>query len=353
MQAGDGSIPLSSSMINIIMKVIDLIEAISLGQHEPEIEQLIKKGLISALNHVSTLKGSDWLKKADKAVAKGEFREMGNQLRPQVKAAIEGSLAYTLKTGLGKQFHIDQVGFEDMGSPAAYAQDQDIMINTRWTDIVSRALVESLFDTVMNNYSEEQFVDAVYFVPKMIASGDRAFTSAVFDNTKIQHQTSKLASTLVHELVHIMQHTAQQHRDDTEYRSYLDAHKGEFAAMHDKRMAGQAVPDEDTRYWNLYLSSPQEIPAFSHQIALKIINDSGVKGAKTIEELNQLAGAVDAHWIMDAIREKLHGRFQDPKNQKEYAVLKRYMKLTYTEFAQYVRHIRAQLEQRLSNQEQF
>lgn len=333
------------------MKVTDIIEAISLSQHEGDIEQLIKKGLIDALGQISNLKGSDWLKKAEKSVARGEFREMGEQLRPQLTAAIQGSLAFALKTGLGKQFNVQYVGFEDMGKPSAYVQEQNIMINTRWSETVARSLIQTLFDAVMNNYSEEEFVGSIYFIPKMIVSGDRAFTKIMFDdNTKIQHQTSKLASTLVHELVHIVQHNKQQHRDDTEYRSYLDKTKGEFNALHDKRMAGQSDPDSDERYWSLYLASPQEIPAFSHQIALTIINDSGIKNAKTVEELNQLAKSVDTNWIMSAIKARLNGRFQNPKDQKEYAVLKRYMKLTYTEFAQTVNALRARLEQRAASQ---
>lgn len=335
------------------MKIIDLIEAISLGQHEGEIEQLIKKGLIEALGQLSSLKGADWLKKAEKSVAKGEFREMGELLRPQLNAAIQGSLAHVLKTGLGRQFSVHDVGFEDMGAPSAYAQDQNIMINTRWTDVVSRALVQTLFDAVINNYSQEEFVGAIFFIPKMVVSGDRDFTRIMFDdNTKLQHQTSKLASTMVHELVHVAQHKPQQHRDTTEYRSYLDKHKDEFSDMHDKRMAGEIDPARDTRYWDLYLASPQEIPAFSHQIALQIINDSGIKQAKTVADLNNLAGTVDTHWIVSAIDAKLQGRFKNPKNPKELAVLKRYMKLTYTEFAQYVKALRTRLEKQQAAQAQ-
>lgn len=334
------------------MKVIDLIEAISLGQHEGEIEQLIKKGLIIAVSDIGQLKGKSFLKAAEKSVAQGEFRTMGEKLRPLLKTSIETSIANVLRSGLGKQFNVHHVGFEDMGAPSAYVQEQNIMISVRWSEVVARALIQALFDAIIDSYSEEQFVDALYFIPKAIGSGDKDFTSSVFDgNTKVEHQTNKLASTLVHELVHIVQNNRQAHRDDTEYRSYLDQHKGEFSDMHDKRMAGEITPDSDSRYWNLYLSSPQEIPAFAHQIALTIINDSGVKKARTIEELNNLAKAVDVNWILTAIKGQLKGRFQDPTNQKEYAVLKRYMKLTYTEFVQYVNSVRTQLEQRLAKQQ--
>lgn len=339
-------------MINISMKVLDLIEAINLGQHGEEIEQLIKKGLIAAIGQLSTLKDSEWLKKAEKSVARGEFREMGEQLRPQLKSAIEGSMAYTLKSGLGRQFNIQYVGFDDTGTSGAYVQAQNIVISSRWSEIVSRALIQSLFDTISNNYSEEEFVGAVYFVPKLIMSGDRNFVSAVIDtNKKVQHQTANLANLLVHELVHVVQNSRQSHRNvPPEYRSYLDKSKGEFSGVHHKRMSGEISepnPDQaaEERYWNLYLASPQEITAFAHQIALKIINDSGVKDAKTVDELNRAAQQVDADWIVSAISDELHGRFRNPASKKEVPVFKRYMKLTYTEFAQTVNSLRAKLTQ--------
>ena len=111
----------------------------------------------------------------------------------------------------------------------------------------------------------------------------------------------------------------QQEPQNTEYRSYLTKDKKKFSSAIDKVSKG----DYDTSAYRLYRSSPQEIAAFAHEAALKLVNNIDLG---QIDDFPYLRNTInqDMQWYMD-------DQFSDPKNPEEYKIFKRFHKLMYQE----------------------
>jgi hypothetical protein len=94
--------------------------------------------------------------------------------------------------------------------------------------------------------------------------------------------------------------------------------------------------EEDERYNKLYRASPQEIAAFSHQIALKMVKDFNVTDATDPEDLKYMASAISAESIIDYVTTEVGRYYRNPENRKEYEVFKRYIKMVYSEIQAYL-----------------
>ncbi len=129
-----------------------------------------------------------------------------------------------------------------------------------------------------------------------------------FDISQIP-SLEEMVQVFVHELVHVVQHLKQSHRDKTEYRSYLEKDTEKFQTA----MAKKSSEDD-----HLYYSSPQEIAAFAHDIVSNILRSMQGKN-------------ISRQDIQDAVKDRVGSYFpnrQDPKIKKVY---NRYLKLVYQE----------------------
>jgi hypothetical protein len=119
----------------------------------------------------------------------------------------------------------------------------------------------------------------------------------------------EMVQVFVHELVHVVQHLKQSHRDETEYRSYLEKDTKKFQAAMSKKSS-----EDDP----LYYSSPQEIAAFSHDIVSNILKSMQGKNVSRTD-------------IQDAVRDRVGSYFPNRTDPKVRKVYNRYLKLVYQE----------------------
>ncbi len=245
---------------------------------------------------------------------------------------VTKSVVAGLTKELGKNV-VKKFKFMDTGDAYGQAGTSSIDINENLIKAVARKAVDNLVEATLSSYGEGELVGGFWYMINSIKRGEKDYVHVIFERN--EERINLIASTIVHEVVHVLQHKRQKDvkRPGTEYRSYLDKKNGEFVGLHNRRGSKAAKnklsPEEEGRYFDLYYASPQEIASFSNEIAIKIIRDFGIDGARSIEDLNNAASAVDAESVIDYVREHLKDRFKAPENKREYAVFKRYVKLTY------------------------
>jgi hypothetical protein len=331
------------------MKISEVVidEAISVSHYSQALAPVITAGVHEAIGLVRNIKGRETEAEASFADDDGSHARFKAIVIYEISANLDHVLRKKIKDSLNKSCGvpvIEDLFFTTMtGSTRGWAQDRDIALSAKYLDSIAKRSAEVLFNSVYDSYSSEERIDGFYFMCRSIGTGDRYLSSFIDD--AIKKTVSSLVSTSVHELVHVLQHNKQLNkgRDETEYRSYLDKRKGEFADMVNKsdQTPGQ-VTDNNERYYNLYLASPQEIPAFAHQAALNIIRDFGFDDSDHPGDL-QIA-SVREFDIVDAVNKITSTRFSAPKTPKEAMVRKRYIKLVYQEVARYLQQRLAQLK---------
>ena len=317
------------------MRIKDIIvEEISITSYERELTAAINNAVKHSLEKVLPALA----KLPKKAAADLESDDSDKKLFKeyfalQVATQLDSSLATYIRDSVNKSMGKSIIGdlTFDMTSEGegGYAIGRDIVLDIRYKQAISRKIVEKLLNSADETYDPGERVKGIAFMTRMASTGDRQYWSMIYYG--IDRIIAAMVSTMLHEVVHVMQYDTQdvRGRDDFEYRSYLDKHKGEFRSMVDRASAGEPVSD-DERFWDLYIASPQEISAFAHQAALNLIRSF---------ELNNKTDAfadITADDIVRAVDETTSERFKVPKNRKELMVRKRYMKLVYLEVARYV-----------------
>lgn len=151
---------------------------------------------------------------------------------------------------------------------------------------------------------------------------------------------NRIVSTLIHELVHIKQHSMQENplginsidkNYRLEYRSYLVDRK-KFIAVIKNLNAG--IKNDETDI--IHASSPQEIPARAHSFVLKYISTIVDVNPLTLQPTESHINMINS-WI-----NKIDPKINDPKYKffnepysKKYKIYKRYMKTIYKEVISY------------------
>lgn len=128
----------------------------------------------------------------------------------------------------------------------------------------------------------------------------------IANDDKYQAYLNYIASTIIHEMVHVVQHLLQyaQGRKTTAYKSYA----GHTRDFHDEVRQG--------KYSKLYYSSPQEIEAHAHEAAIYVI-----KKISSLRELSNIRGL-----IIDRLRMGI------PEfDELDQLVTNRYIKRVYQE----------------------
>jgi hypothetical protein len=249
----------------------------------------------------------------------------------RVATQLQVKISRTIKLPVPSEVHFQVTGAGISG----LADDTVIFLTDRFSRKLGNLIVNNLLKKVLLEYEPAEQVAGVYFVIKMIASDPGIVNDLTIDSKML---VNTMVSVILHELVHVIQDHKQSGRPESEYRSYLDKTKGEFDSLHNK---ANLSSNDQTRYHNLYLASPQEMASFSHEIALSIIAGRGLNTVKSAAAIPKIS----EQDIITALSQKLRGRFRDPTNPKEYAVFKRYVKLIYLELARYIDDIRNNLAQ--------
>ena len=330
----------------IVESVLD--EAISASSLYDPVKQAIETGIQNSIGSLYSMKGG-----FPNLEAKFNKGLGSNLLKTELIRAVEGpneqwnmadhiamEIRKTLTNELGRNI-VRSLTFADLGDTTqGDASNLKIRINSNVVDNIAKAAVTKVMDMVLDNYGEGELTGGLWYIIKEIGRGDKHYVSYLLDDNK--RRIDSIASILVHEVVHVLQHTQQNkagHRSH-EYRSYLGK-KGEFPELNAKR---KRTPEEDQRHYKLYMASPQEMAAFSHEIAVKMANDFGLRDPRDLEDLNHAASAINAESIIDYVNERI-GDYILPKERKELPVYKRYVKLVYQELMRYIEQSRAKFQQ--------
>jgi hypothetical protein len=285
-------------------------EEISLTYLKPKIDQIIKGAI----------------KKCFRVIGRRQFAN-----NEELLSAVENQLA-TLGDQISQNMYHDQdifggiVSFEKMKNVkhGGYASRHNIVLDQ--TDITE------LSASIMRHFRN------------LIGFKKDYTIEDITDNPFVEDRINTISNKIIHELVHIKQHSTQSIDKPTEYRSYLTKNKQEFY---------DAVSKLETEQdWKLYLSSPQEIPAFAHNFALELIRflwDNPVENIKDVHvATGVLANINDVFtWknVVNGMRtHEMYSRFSTP-GTKEYKIFKKFMTIAYKELQAFKDRVQDRFEE--------
>lgn len=315
-------------------------EAINMTHLDEPMKRAVEDGIKTAIGNLYEAKGG-YPKLEDRFDSGEGTSAFLNQMVAMLFSDFEkwnvvDIVTKSVVAGLTKELGKDVVKkfkFTDTGDAYGQAGISSIDVNENLIKAVAKQAIENLVEATLSSYGEGELTGGFWYMINSIRRGEKDYVGAMFE--RCDKKINLIASTIVHEVVHVLQHKRQKDvkRPGTEYRSYLDKKNGEFVDLHNRRGSKAAKnklsPEEEGRYFDLYYASPQEIASFSNEIAVKIIRDFDIDGARSVEELNRAASTVDAESVIEYVRNHLKDRFKAPENKREYAVFKRYVKLTY------------------------
>ena len=307
------------------MKIHELLnEAISLTQFKTPLHNAIVDTLLN------TTKKLYYTKQLIAPEVEADIAKHGNlhaHLYPYMTRRLIFLSVQSLSDTIKKEIHTytkisSHITFKELNDEGygGYASGLDITLNSTIISKLAKEILDYCFEHALNSLEggEADLVPSLLRVFKNIEARD------IIEHS--DYLIRKLVSTVIHELVHVIQHSKQQHRPQTAYRSYLTRDKSKFYAAMNRMHQGT----HDTADYRLYRGSPQEIAAFAHEEALKIINDTNMGDA----DENELA------YIKKHLPSYMQGytgnMFSDPTNEHEYKIFKRFNKIVYQEVSSYL-----------------
>jgi hypothetical protein len=305
-----------------------IVEAINLTRYEDVVEHAVLTGIAAALGNLSYYKGR--FSKEEEWTNKGSESELLGQLEPILQLSLPDNIADQLTLFVSREIIRDNslsIYFSKLpeGTHAYVTGRREMTLSFSYIEELSQYILFDIWETAINDHSDN-IVEGMFSIIKMAASRDKITTQQVFfDGTgNTGSVVNHLVSVFLHEMVHVIQDQAQLGRPDIEYRSYLDKTKDEFRNLSDRT--------RNSRFYDLYYASPQEMSAFSQQMALDAIRKFKLRNIKSEEDIPRIT----SEDILNFIKEVIGNRFGDPRNQKEYAVFKRYAKIVYQEVQKYL-----------------
>lgn len=319
------------------MRIQDIVtnEAISLTQHFNELSKVVNDAIIKSLASVHELKNNPMLQDAeDEAIQYGSLRPLTNAVVQSLYDELFDKISEDLITAVDKIVPYTAVKFVQFsGNTNGTASGLLVNLSEKYVNDLTVAILNYINSVTINNLTnEDRIVDEFYNqIGNIIKPGK--YQKYFMNDDEVQNIVDDMNDTLIHELVHVKQNQAQYNKGKTktQYRSYLGKKKKDFVD-----------PTGSVTDFNLYLASPQEIAAFSHNIALRVINDLNLRYVNRLQDIQK----VDSDTILYFIDKFLNGRFKQPANSKEKAVYKRYMKLAYLEVDRFVDKVKEKLKEK-------
>lgn len=331
------------------MKISELLitEAISLTQYESALRDAIYAGMKDAIKYMGESLPV-YLKSSDTAEEFKNYRELaakGESLLPMIHAIrddmehvlasfIEKELRYATDKVIGHA--VTDFEFKKINSnTGGYAAGLQVVVNSNYTtkELASR-IMDVVYDSAINeSESASDLFDQVFKVMKHVDRNREIIEPYNYDKI-----VENMLDIIIHELVHVKQHKQQydRGRKDIEYRSYLNKTPNELKDLLVKNHELSLTPAEQKRYNQLYYASPQEMAAFAHNIAQRIIRFWGIDDSLRLEDLPTAQQAMTG--VKDDIRNHIN-----PTTIKTQRVYNRYVKLVYQEVDRYIDYIRAKI----------
>lgn len=290
------------------VKIHQLDEAISLTHLKPDLTQLVKSAI----------------RKCFKVVLR---RNLNNN--NEIIDAITNSITNSLELNIADLLWNNQ---QKYGAYVTFDNLSYHGIAKRNSIVLSHTLIDNLANKILQKVESTLLYD------------NNKDLNKIADDPFVQQHINHLTDTIIHELVHIKQHSKQPKDKPTEYRSYLTKNKEQFY---------NAVKNlESQQDWKLYLASPQEIPAHAHNFALELINflwDQPVDNINDKDIANKLIINIDDvfKWqnvIQGMQRHKMYQQFKTP-GTTEYKVFKKFMTAAYKELQNFKNQVQIRANQ--------
>lgn len=302
------------------MKIRDLIlEEINLMPYNDQIKETIRTSVVDALKNFA--ESSDQFTVFKDAIDRGNFDPAKMQFFDVFGELLETELRQNL-------FHLsDEI------------TNSEFLYGVFFVNLADKGKVVDLNEIHLNidfllkivQYLYRYFKSRVRKTPGF----DNLFTPLDADQITaltfgLSDQIAELSFVFTHELVHIIQNIRQQGRDNVEYRSYGDNKKlktagnGEFMQL---ALNKNRTPEQETRFRKLYYASPQEIAAFSQNVAQRIIHDFGADGYQSSADFKRLFKMIPFY---------LKDYAPTPTTSGEQKVFNRYAKLAFNAITAYI-----------------
>lgn len=277
------------------------------------------------------------------------FDDFAPYIKAELRKKLSADLADAIADAVNSQPDIKaKVQFSTMNTPGAAGRDTIFLSNVYIKELATQIwkyLKRIMIDDGVAEWDEES--EGYYVNVKEVAKYFKQYRYTVSDSDT-SNVINSLVTTVIHELVHINQHSKQDGRD-LEYRSYLMNRKKFLSAI--KRMHDGI----HTKIDNLaHASSPQEIPARAHDTAIEFINSVLDKNPARmtansfdIRSLEYYILHMDARYIVN----HTYQDFNKP-GTNEYKIYRRFMKILTQEINAYRAKLEAKLEELKQSYEQ-
>lgn len=317
------------------MKINELIlnEAISLTKYEDDFLDEIYKGIIDASNWV----GSFYINHQSKYKT---LDALVDDLKLNFDAIVGVYVSQYLQKVSDKLLGdgvVQSITFKDLNNVniGGYAERQKVFINSVMTIIpMSLGLLDHMRWMAMRKFRDGSEQERIDYLLHVMTHMD----TIVDINANCKIMLDRMALSIIHEFVHVLQHKAQYNKGRAHhaYKSYLNKSPNEIIDLLHKLHYGKLTPSEQQRWKQLYSASPQEMGAFVHNIVQQIIEYHKLYRVKKLSDLpTQQAILADIKIFVSS--------YIQPTTVKTQRVYNRYLKLVYQEMDRYLENLREKL----------
>lgn len=301
--------------IEHLVKKQQLTESISLSHYYKDIRGVFQKAIDHTLYKLNEVDGHYDVFNIT------SFAKLKNFIGGNFEYYIEFYMKKTLKQIVEKECndtpHI-RYQFSDEVKIGGVCQGSSIYISYKYCETMIDDFCQILKDIV-----EDECESRFELCLMRHSFKDEKIALSEFYN---KQNVDDVVNVTIHEAVHLVQHSKQKHRgEDIEYRSYLGKQKEFGDAMDNIRNDTPSKRDEQ-----LYYASPQEIAAYSHNIALNIISNN---------KLDKNNKRISSTEISTYVKEYLQQIFPDLSSPKIRTIFNKYQKRVYLELDRYLQNI--------------
>lgn len=325
-----------------------LTEKINLSIYRDEIEDSLKSSILGAMKHFSKKDKNDFkFGLSDEEIKnledKGEltdtiFKKLSEQLSNYLETFLQNKLSSICRDILKQEFEKEdrevRVIFSDnIGSSRGRVPVNDDPFDTVY--LSKKYYFKSLMGFIQNDIKQHIL---------NLVDEDEPFYDVLIDalsNPQIDYRyenyLSDIVGTLIHELVHVVQHRKQyasgRKPEELEYRSYVEPDKDKFySELNAMNKLSTNSKNNNKLGDRLHKSSPQEISAHANEIVLSIFNYYR-EFFNDIDELQSIKST-----LFDNLKSYVNEYLQhfDPSVRNDKKVRDRYLKLAYQKLSDFI-----------------